>query len=845
MLSHTRLRWQIAATALVALAAMRGAARAQPEDDLREGDRYFEDGDWKHASAAYDNAIRKYPGQVPPEAYGKRAAIYIIQQDFAGGLRFLHDTAEKQYPNAPEVLEQEALILWQQGKKPDAVAVAEKVVKSKPSTFTSQQLIGEFYAGRDARKTASAYEAYLASRPGEIEDKDVLPRVRLGFAYLTLARDAIKEGKGKDVAAAYQRAVDQFEIVEKKYGKKPHAMTNAENGLCAAYAGQGHFDRAITVCERIITDPKKIDANGSVWFNLGVSYLANKQPKRARTAANEYVRLRKGEARGLILIGDSYFEERDWTNALDYYLRAEKQLKPGQQKEQVELSIQLGKTYRRLPTPDIAKAIEKLNAGMQANPNSLEIGVELAAAYIDIKDDAKALSLSDRLISQKEFATAPDDQRAAMMLESAKALYNQSKLKESRSRFEQAFALRPKDVQIRRGLVETINRQALDTLDKNAGQAESLFGDALKVDGGSPMTSRNLAVLYIERNDCDGATKYLDKLRDTKGYALAYERLLARTYLCSKRPDPGKANEHYAAADAEARKVQANLVQAEIYTEWAPLTWNQDLDGAIDKLQTAVQFAAQEPSISGAAKRNLAVALFKRGWRQLKDGNATAAAADFERANREPGLLKGSEPLAFEFSYALALLDKGDTQTAAVLFRQLGQKGNQQSYLKAPYAKLGAQFFSAYANYRSGNPASRQQAANDFQNMAGNATGTFGNKVRDLSASAWEMIAVDAIRSGRGAVAQKALGSAAKFASGDMQKRIVLDRIVVSNSGDPHDLEAMGGSPPEALLDLGVLYDRLGREKDAYDAWQKAKARGVGGAQLQKWIDAKKRIYGF
>src|SRR5262245_15371420 len=96
---------RLAATfvALLAVVLARGAAWAQPEDDLREGDRYFEDGDWKHAASSYDNAIRKYPGQVPPEAYGKRAAIYIIQQDFPGGLKFLHEVAEKQYPNAPEV----------------------------------------------------------------------------------------------------------------------------------------------------------------------------------------------------------------------------------------------------------------------------------------------------------------------------------------------------------------------------------------------------------------------------------------------------------------------------------------------------------------------------------------------------------------------------------------------------------------------------------------------------------------------------------------------------------------------------------------------------------------------
>ena len=46
-------------------------------------------------------------------------------------------------------------------------------------------------------------------------------------------------------------------------------------------------------------------------------------------------------------------------------------------------------------------------------------------------------------------------------------------------------------------------------------------------------------------------------------------------------------------------------------------------------------------------------------------------------------------------------------------------------------------------------------------------------------------------------------------------------------------------------VDLGIVYDMLGRPKDAYDAWTKAKARGVNARDLQKWIDAKKRIYGF
>ena len=37
----------------------------------------------------------------------------------------------------------------------------------------------------------------------------------------------------------------------------------------------------------------------------------------------------------------------------------------------------------------------------------------------------------------------------------------------------------------------------------------------------------------------------------------------------------------------------------------------------------------------------------------------------------------------------------------------------------------------------------------------------------------------------------------------------------------------------------------LGKAREAYDAWMRAKAKGVTSRDLQKWIDAKKRIYGY
>ena len=129
----------------LALLLVASVARAGVEDDLRDGDRYFEDGEWQKAAGAIDRAIAKAPGQVPAAAYAKRAAIYIIVKSYQPGLEFIAK-AKLRHPGAPEILEQEALILWETDRRVEAIAVAEQVVSVRPQTFTNQKLIGEHYS---------------------------------------------------------------------------------------------------------------------------------------------------------------------------------------------------------------------------------------------------------------------------------------------------------------------------------------------------------------------------------------------------------------------------------------------------------------------------------------------------------------------------------------------------------------------------------------------------------------------------------------------------------------------------------------------------------------------------
>ena len=835
----------IVVACLIAIAA--APAVAGVEDDVHEADKAFDQGDWKQAAAAYDRGIAKAPQQVSVEAYGKRAAIFILQKDYKGGLDFVAK-AKTHYPNAAEIMEQESLLLWGVDKRDDAIAVAEKLVKVKPQSYANQQIIGEYYSTRDPVKTAAAFEAYLAHRPTELEQNDVLPRVRLGFAYLASARTTLADGDELHSQQLYTKAVDQFEYIQRKLGKRPNAQSNSDNGLCAAYSGLSKWDQAIAVCERIVQNPKLIDATGSVWFNLATAYLAKQQPKKARTAATEFTKVRKGEIRGLMLVGDTYFAENDWTNALDQYTRAEKLLKPNQPRDTIQLSIRLGKTYRRLPppatgpNPNLDHAIAKLSAAFTANPSSLELATELGIAYVEAKQDVKATQLADRLIAGPDLAKATPDQHAAVLVLAGKSLFNQHKLKEARQRFEAAMAVKSTDLQIQHELIATINEQAFE-LAKDPKSAQAMLDQALALDPVSPTTLTNIAVLAIDHGDCDSALHALLKLKDAHGNdPVIAARLLGRAYLCAAKPDPKKAAESFALAEKEAKKSGEQLALAEIYTEWAPLIWDTDLNGAIDKLEVANQVAAQDPEIGPALKRNLAIALYRRGWRSMHDGKSTEAAADFERATRDPSVLRGTEPLAFDFSYAIALLDANRTSDAAKLFKGLSAKGNQATYLKGPYAKVGSQFFASYSTYRNASGPQRAQACGDLAKLEAD----IGGKAKELISSCWEMVALDEFRSGSVPGAQKALSTAEKSATPDQKRRITLDRAAIALDKNKLDeLEGLGGNPPEALVDLGILYETLGKPKEAYDAWQRAKARGVNVRDLQKWIDAKKRLYGF
>src|SRR5262249_40548317 len=149
------------------------------------------------------------------------------------------------------------------------------------------------------------------------------------------------------------------------------------------------------------------------------------------------------------------------------------------------------------------------------------------------------------------------------------------------------------------------------------------------------------------------------------------------------------------------------------------------------------------------------------------------------------------------------------------------------------YAKVGSQLFAAYASYRGSTGAARQTACGDLEKLEPEV----GARARELVASCWESVAYDQWKAGNPGSAQKSLATADTTATAEQKRRLDLDRAALTLGKDKlAELEAMNGNPPEVLVDLGIVYDLLGRPKDAYDAWNRARAKGVAAPGLQRWI---------
>jgi tetratricopeptide (TPR) repeat protein len=358
-----------------------------------------------------------------------------------------------------------------------------------------------------------------------------------------------------------------------------------------------------------------------------------------------------------------------------------------------------------------------------------------------------------------------------------------------------------------------------------------LLARAEPLDPGDAVVLRDLGIARLSLNKPADAVPILDRAIkiDTSGITWM---LAARAHAL--------AGDVAAARPLYERALNADKDDAvEISLDWAAteLGPNGDPTIAVTALERTQPQAKSGP-LAARHKTALADAHHAAGLAALRTGNGQHALELLRAA------VQTESTLAAKCDLAVAAVAANDTSAALAALKAIS---GQACPFPPPADTQAAPILVAFTEGLSLRRAPRALAR--LTALAPKATGPaaamLGTAIRVVALNA----AQDAYRAGSLSAARKYL-AAAKAANAKTGADEVAHNLAVLDLADGKvdsaiaQLERLSSRVPEALVNLGIAYERKGDHAKALDAWRRAKKAGVRFAQLQDWIDAKERIYG-
>ncbi len=782
---------------------------------LSDGNKAFDSEDYATAETKYKETINIDSTVV--EAYSKLASIYYRQKKYADAIAICRRSSDQQNLDLREQL---GLALYKANQIPEAVKVLEGVVAQDPTKFGAQLQLGLHYIKGEPKKAAAALEAYLKNRRSDENALKMDPAIKqkLASAYFG----------DKD----YDSAIRIFD--ELLHGK-PNDV-NLMIALATTYTAKRDIDakacdKAITLFEKVLGEANKQPV---IYLYLGRCYLKNNRAADAQREAELYTRAKPNDENGQLLLGDAYLEMRNWNKALMAFLQA-------QNLDQTNGAIKtrLGKAY--LGLKNYGAAVTVLEQANKAAPNDTEVLCDLAEAYASAggQPKDKLTALGQKLVAVKEaraqaaagqmfWVTGVDDRAA--------------------DAYHAALAIDSANGVAKVGLVKVLNRRAGGMMEKNdATHALGLLEEAQRLQPDELMTNRNLgiALLALKRWP-DAETAFSRPLKKVPS-DMFLNRLIARAYLGQAKTDKAIAA-YEKAAQIALRTRGADLVG--VYAELGPLyADNGKLDLAVTVLEQAVK-EANGTALANLAQRNLSIVYFRRGIERMRNPKEAEGALD-DITHALEGAPKGAftakESNAMVCGEAFAALKANKILQAEQAFTRAVAAGGCP--LKPPFDKLGVQFFAAYAGYRDSNsPSSREVAAKTFAQLQAKAQGGTAEWLRQLLRSSYELLAYDYFQRSDEKKAEAYLKNAKKVPSKgevrDLENNwAAIDLTAGRTAVAEKTLEALNGRPAEALVNLGIIYDKQGDAKKALEYYKRASERGARAPRLKEWIDVKERLF--
>jgi tetratricopeptide (TPR) repeat protein len=797
------VKTKVAFAMVAAFATVAHAQRPnQGEDEsaafVAEGRASLRKGKLDDAARSLDQALALNPRRV--EAYVLRSAVYAARKQYKEGIALMR-RAQGLAPDDAEVLTALGTHLVLSGDVATGVPLLQQVVANAPTRYDAQLLLGHhWHDASNWQDSITAFEAYFASRPASLSGEDARHRVDLADAYLRF-----REPK---------KALALFEQSAKAAGK---GSTDLRARMGVAWA------TAAIDCKKarpLLRELESIaEQHPEVWLVDGQCALALGDSSGALALGRKFLgRAPKENAAGHALVGEAYASRGLLADA-KRELETARRLEPKRRR----WTVRLASVLRRAGQHEQALAtLEELGAPtpVASDPDWwLEAGEAELAGGAAAKVVARLTPVVPELVNH-----AP----VRVVLGAAQLATGQAEL--AIATLDDAEKIQS-TARSRKLLADALSNVGATKLAANdAAAAEPYLVRADTLDGGNAIILRNLGIARLALEKRGDAVIALDRAAKADPSA---QNLLLAARAHALNTDISGARSLY------DRALSADKDNVEIAIDWAATeVAGGDPALAIVALEKTAS-AARSGALAARHKAALATARHAAGLAQLRAGNG-GKAVELLRAAAVPG----ESTLARKCDLAIAAVVAGDVPAALTALRAVQ---GQSCPFPPPADTQAATILIAFTE--GINPKKAGKALDRLTALSGKSSGAagvlLGTSIRVVALNA----AQDAYRTGNLAQARKYLASA-KGANARVGNDEVAHNLAVLDLADGKvdaaiaALEKLGPRVPEALINLGIAYERKGDHVRALDAWRRARKAGVRFGPVGDWIESKERIYG-
>jgi len=808
----TATSWLVLLGLLVLFRAAPVSAQNSDDDEsallVNEGRAELAKHNYTGAASALDRALRVNPRRL--DAYILRASVHAVNKQYAQGVAVMRRAAAL-VPDNLDVLTALGSQLMLAGEVKEGVPILERVIARAPDRYEAHVLLGKhFAASGQPAKAISALTAYLATRPPALAGQDVAVETQLGEVQL---RSGDAPAARRSFTRVLERAPDDL--------KARLGMAWAVAAIDCAEA-LPLLDRLANVTVRY---PEIVLVKGRCTLALG-------RAEEARALAERYLRQGVDVAAGHALRGEAMLAGGDARGAkLELALAAQ-----GHPENRGYL-LRLAHVERL--TGDPLGAVKRLREAPAPGPaeavvpgDDLAWGLELGEGLLAAGDVAGVVATMRTVI-----ANHPDDASARTLL--GAALLASGDLTGALAELTNAVALDPAAPRARALLVDTLEQQAI---------AAWRGGDA---------TSAEQGLMRAAALDPQRATvgKSLGAVRIALGRPADALTPLHQVVVAARGKDPLALTLEGRALAGLGRHAEARHA-----FEQALHLVGHDHARADDLLlelaasdlelgEPAAAVARLEPALGSKPPPRLAtayvVAARAAAEQAMHAGGFGAAEKLLERAERLAASAPGQE-LAVRCELALAATAAGDREVATARLRLLDAPGVRCPF-PAPADELAVPILLAVSS--ATDAAHAQKALARLAVLLKNARGPAERLGAD--ATRWIAIRAAAELYGRGRVPQvKAFLAIASRTRGTASPELSYDLAILGLEAGRVDeamqaFEKLAEQVPEALVALGIAFDRKGDHQRALEYFQRAAATpGLREPRLKDWVGGKQRIWG-